>query len=125
MEEVMRYMLLIYNSEKDSAQVAEGDRGKMMGEYMAFTDGIRASGHYRAGDPLTPTASATSVRIRGGKLQITDGPFADTREQLGGYYIVDAKDLDEAIAIAQKIPGARTGTVEVRAIVQMPAAATV
>jgi hypothetical protein len=121
----MRYMLLIYNSEKDSAQVAEADRGKMMGEYMAFTDGIRASGHYRAGDPLTGTASATSVRIRAGKLQITDGPFADTREQLGGYYIVDAKDLDEAITIAQKIPGVRTGTVEVRAIAQMPAPATV
>jgi hypothetical protein len=121
----MRYMLLIYNNEKDSAKVPDSDRGKIMEEYMAFTTGIRDSGHYRAGDPLTATTSATSVRVRGGKLQITDGPFADTREQLGGYYIVEAKDLDEAIAIAQKIPGARTGTVEVRAIAQMPAAATV
>jgi hypothetical protein len=117
----MRYMLLIYDREADWAKLNEKDQGALYGEYGAFTEGIRKSGHYKAGDPLQPIATATTVRVRNGKTVTTDGPFAETREQLGGYYIVDAKDLDEATAIAARIPSARTGSIEVRPIMEMPA----
>lgn len=115
----MRYLLLIYDRESDWASMSEADRGKMFGEYGAFTEGIRKSGHYVGGDPLQPTASATTVRVRDGKTTTTDGPFAETREQLGGYYKIEAKDLDEATAIAARIPGARMGSIEVRPIMEM------
>ena len=89
-----------------------------MGEYFAFTDGIKKSGHYLGGEALEPVATATSVRIRNGKLSTTDGPFAETKEQLGGYYLINARDLNDAIQVAAKIPSARTGTVEIRPIVE-------
>jgi hypothetical protein len=105
----MQYLLLIYNTE------APPEPG-VMAEYGAFTQGIIASGNYKGGNALQPVATATSVRVRDGKAMVTDGPFAETREQLGGYYLIEAAHLDEATAIAAKIPGARSGTIEVRPI---------
>ncbi len=115
----MRYMLLIYSKESDWAALDEKGRGQLYQEYMSFTDGIRKTGHYAAGDPLEKTTTATTVRVQNGKTVSTDGPFAETREQLGGYYIVKARDLDEAIGIAARIPGARMGSIEVRPIAEM------
>jgi len=92
------------------------ERQKMMADYGAFTQSIIKSGNFKAGDALQPTSTATTVRVRDGKTLTTDGPFAETREQLGGYYLVEAKDLDEALAIAARIPGARVGSIEVRPI---------
>jgi hypothetical protein len=97
----------------------EAERNALFGEYMAFTESIRESGHLLAGDPLEPTATATTIRVRGGKAVTSDGPFAETREQLGGYYIVEARDLDEALGLAARVPSARIGCVEVRPIVEM------
>ena len=114
----MQYMLLIYDNEK-VWQDMPADQGKaMFGEYMQFTQDIKASGHFRAGDALQPIHTATTVRVRDGKTQRTDGPFAETREQLGGYYLIEAKDLDEATKIAARIPDAAiaNGCVEVRPI---------
>ena len=110
----MQYMLLIYGNEK--ARPSGGELAKVMGEYMAFTQDIVKAGKFKAGDRLEPTATATTVRVRDGKTVTTDGPFAETKEQLGGYYLVEAKDLDEAIAIAARIPGARHGSIEVRPV---------
>jgi len=115
----MRYMLLIYDREADMAKMTEAEQGAFFGEYMGFTEAIRKSGHHKAGDPLQPVATATTVRVKNGKTVTTDGPFAETREQLGGYYIVKAKDLDEATAIAARIPSARMGSIEVRPIMEM------
>lgn len=115
----MRYMLLIYDREVDWAKLAEKDKGRLYQEYGAFTEDIKKSGHYKGGDPLQPTSKAATVRVRGGKTVTTDGPFAETREQLGGYYIVAAKDLDEAASIAARIPTSRTGSIEVRPILEM------
>jgi hypothetical protein len=112
---MMQYMLLIYNDEKNRPSSA-AELDQMLGEYMAFTQDIVKSGHFKAGDPLEPTSSATTVRVRDNRTLTTDGPFAETKEQLGGYYLVEAKDLDEAIAIAARIPGARHGSIEVRPI---------
>jgi hypothetical protein len=89
---------------------------KMLGEYQDFTKSIIQSGNFKAGDRLQPTTTATTVRVRDGKMLTTDGPFAETREQLGGYYLVEARDLDAAIGIAARIPGARHGSIEVRPI---------
>ncbi len=119
----MQYMLLIYSRESDRAAFTAADGATMIKEYGAFTGGIVASGNFKAGDALQPTASATTVRVRDGKTVTTDGPFAETREQLGGYYLVEAKDLDEAIAIAARIPDAKNGSVEVRPVMALPAAA--
>jgi hypothetical protein len=115
----MKYMMLIYNDEKGMSTVGESERGKMYGEYVQFTKDITASGNYKGGSALQPSSTATSVRMRDGKRVTTDGPFAETREQLGGYYLVEAADLTEAIAMAARIPGARTGTVEVRPLREM------
>jgi hypothetical protein len=120
-EEQMKYMLLIYDEEKVWATMGEAERQKMFGEYMQFSKDVQESGHYKAGAPLQPTSKATSVKVRDGKRLVTDGPFAETREQLGGYYLVEAKDLDEAIGIAARIPSARLGTIEVRPVMEMPA----
>jgi len=117
----MKYLCLIYSDESMWPKLAKADSEKMMAEYMAFTDGIMKSGHYIGGNRLQPTGSATTVRIRNGKLSTTDGPFAETKEQLGGYYLVEAKDLNEAISVAARIPGARVGSIEVRPIAEMPA----
>jgi len=110
----MQYMLLIYQNE--AMRPGEAELAKVFQEYMAFTQDIVKAGKFKAGDPLEPTSTATTVRVREGKTLTTDGPFAETREQLGGYYIVEAKDLDEAVAIAARIPGARFGSIEVRPI---------
>ena len=120
----MKYMLLIHDEEKKWAGLTEQERTRMMGEYMEFTRQIKESGHYVTGSQLHPATSATSVRVRDGKRLVTDGPFAETREQLGGYYLVEAKDLDEAIALAARVPSAKVGTIEVRPLVEAAARAT-
>jgi hypothetical protein len=112
----MRYMLLIYNEEAAWAAMSEEEQGKVFGAYMTYTEEIKSEGKHLAGDPLQPIATATTVRVRDGKTLTTDGPFAETKEQLGGYYIVEAADLDEALALAARIPGAHYGSVEVRPI---------
>ena len=113
----MQFLLLIYDNEKDWAKMTPADQGAMYQEYGAFTKSIIDSGNYVGGQQLQPIATAATVRIRGGKKMVTDGPFAETREQLGGYYLVNANSLDEAVAIAAKIPSARNGSVEVRPVV--------
>ena len=115
----MKYALLIHDDEKAWEKLTEKERAKIYAEYGQFTQSIKASGQYVGGDQLQPAASATSVRVRDGKRVVTDGPFAETREQLGGYYLVDAKNLDEAIGLAAKIPSAKIGTIEVRPVVEM------
>jgi hypothetical protein len=121
----MQYLLLIYANEQNVGGMTDDEGARMMQEYQSFTESIAKSGHYKGGNRLHPTKSATAVRVRDSKRQTTDGPFAETREQLGGYYLIDAADLDEAIGIAARIPGARLGTIEVRPIASMPAAALV
>ncbi len=112
----MNYLLMIYQNEAEYAKNDEATSQKILAEYGAFTQSIIQNGNFKAGDRLRPTTTATTVRVRDGKTLTTDGPFAETREQLGGYYLIDAKDLDEAIAIAARIPNARTGSIEVRPI---------
>ena len=112
----MQYLLMIYRNEADLGKLSQADRKQMMADYGTFTQSIIQSGHFKAGDGLQPTSTATTVRVREGKTLTTDGPFAETREQLGGYYLVDAKDLDAAIAIAARIPGAKTGSIEIRPV---------
>jgi hypothetical protein len=120
LEIAMQYLLLIYNQEQNWTELNEKDMLSLRAEYMSLTEQIAKSGHYKGGNALQPTNTATTVRVRDGKRQTTDGPFAEAREQLGGYYLIDAKDLDEAIGIAARIPGARTGGIEVRPIMPMP-----
>ena len=115
----MKYMLLIHDDEKAWAKMTDAERQRIYGEYGQFGQQIKDTGHYLAGAQLQPTTTATSVRVRDGKRLVTDGPFAETREQLGGYFLVDAKNLDEAISIAARIPSARMGTIEVRPVVEM------
>jgi hypothetical protein len=112
----MQYLLMIYRSEAELGKMTDADRQKMSTDYGAFTQSIIQSGHFKAGDGLQPSTTATTVRVREGKVLTTDGPFAETREQLGGYYLVEAKDLDAAIGIAARIPGAKDGSIEVRPI---------
>src|ERR1700744_6358257 len=112
----MQYLLMIYRSEAEMAKMDAAARQKMTADYETFTRSIIQSGHFKAGDGLQPSTTATTVRVREGKVLTTDGPFAETREQLGGYYLVEAKDLDAAIAIAARIPGAKDGSIEVRPI---------
>ncbi len=113
----MQYLLLIYDKESDWGKLSEADQGAMMKEYREFSQNINQSGHYRAGSQLHPVSKATTVRVRDGKKLITDGPFAETKEQLGGYYLIEAKDLDDAVAIAARVPSARMGSIEVRPLV--------
>ncbi|MGY4497285.1 YciI family protein [Bradyrhizobium diazoefficiens] len=112
----MQYLLLIYRSEAELNKMEPADRQKVSAEYGAYTQSIVQSGHFKAGDGLQPSTTATTVRVRDGKTLTTDGPFAETREQLGGYYLVEAKDLDAAIALAARIPNARDGSIEVRPV---------
>jgi len=112
----MNYLLLIYEDEKALHDRDEKTRNQVFQEYGAFTASVRDGGQFVAGDALQPTSTATSVRVRDGKTITTDGPFAETKEQLGGFYLVSAKDLDEAISLAARIPSARFGTIEVRPI---------
>jgi hypothetical protein len=119
----MQYMLLIHDDEARWSSLTEEERGRVYQEYGSYTQELRDKGAYVAGDQLQPTASATTVRIRDGEQLVTDGPFAETKEQLGGYYIVEAETLDEAIAWAARIPSARLGSVEVRPVVSVRAEA--
>lgn len=114
----MRYLLLINTDE--AAEVARSDEENqaIYGAYFAFTDEIRESGAYITGEALQPTSTATTVRVRNGQTLTTDGPYAETKEQLGGYYLIEAADLDEAISWAAKIPGAKEGAIEVRPIME-------
>ena len=112
----MQYLLLIYDNEKIWDDMPKAESEKLFGEYMQFTADIKKAGQFVGGDALKPVSTATSVRIRDGKLTTTDGPFAETREQLGGYYLVNAENLDEAIKIAAKIPSVKFGTIEIRPV---------
>jgi hypothetical protein len=113
----MKYMLLIYMDEQAMDQA---EREHCYEESTQLANQLKSNGQYLAASPLQPTSTATSVRVRDGKRLVTDGPFAETREQLGGYFLVDAKDLDAAIGIAAQIPGARKGTVEIRPVIEIP-----
>ena len=115
----MQFLLLIYENEALRADRSEAQNKAIFSEYMEFTKGIVQSGHFKAGDALQSVKTAKTVRVKDGATLATDGPFAETREQLGGYYLIEAKDLDEAIAIGAKIPAARHGSVEVRPIMAM------
>ena len=117
----MKYLCLIYSEEKRIADLPEGDSKKMMGEYNTFTQSIKQSGNLLGAERLQPTHTATTIRSRNGKVSTTDGPFAETKEQLGGFYLIDARDLNDAIQIASKIPGTRMGSIEVRPIWEMSA----
>jgi hypothetical protein len=113
----MKYMLLIYADEQ---AWSESDRQPCYEESTQLAHQLKSDGHYLAANPLQPTSMATSLRVRNGKALVTDGPFAETREQLGGYFLIEARDLDEAIGIAARIPGARMGTVEIRPVLEIP-----
>ena len=113
----MKYMLLIYADEQ---AWTEAEREQCYGESTQLAHQLKSQGQYLAAAPLQPVSTATSVKVRNGKRLVTDGPFAETREQLGGYFLVDAKNLDEAMDIAGRIPGARKGTVEIRPVVEIP-----
>jgi hypothetical protein len=113
----MKYMLLIYGDEQAWTQA---EREQCYIESTELTHQLKANGQYLGASPLHPVSTATSVQVRNGKRLITDGPFAETREQFGGYFMVEARDLDEAIGIAERIPGAKKGTVEIRPLVELP-----
>jgi hypothetical protein len=117
-EAAMRYLCLIYDEEKKLAGMSKSESDAFMAEYFSFTDGIRKSGHYLGGDALQAVQTATTVRVRNGKVSTTDGPFAETKEQLGGYYLINARDLNDAIQVAAKIPSAKIGTIEVRPVME-------
>jgi hypothetical protein len=118
----MKYLLLIYGEEK---ALTDDVRGPCYEESTRLAQELYASGKYLAANPLHPTSTATSVQIRDGKALVTDGPFAETREQLGGYFLINAENLDEAISIARRIPAARWGTVEIRPVLEIPGLPTV
>ena len=113
----MRYMLLIYGDEK---VLNQSEREHCYEESTQLAHDIKASGNYIDASPLHPVATATSVRIRDGKRVVTDGPFAETKEQLGGYYLIDVDNLDQAIEITSRIPAAKWGTVEIRPVIELP-----
>jgi hypothetical protein len=115
----MKYLCLIYEDETFWSKTPKQELDAIMGDYRTFSTTYKQSGHVLGGNALEPTGTATTIRVRNGKMSTTDGPFAETREQLGGYYLLDAKDLNEAIQIAAKIPGAKTGSIEVRPIMEL------
>ena len=115
----MRYIFLIYENEALMATRSEEEQQAVFSKYMAFSEKVRADGVFEAGDPLVGTSTATTVRLRKGQTMNTDGPFAETKEQLGGYYILDCKDLDQALTYASQIPAAEDGSIEVRPIMEM------
>ena len=115
----MRYLLLIYQNEPEHEKLSQEELIAEYNTYMAFGDEVRQRGVHHSNDVLAPTSSATTVQVRGGKTLTTDGPFAETKEQLGGYYLLNCKDLDEAIEFATKIPTARNGSIEIRPIMEL------
>jgi len=120
----MKYMLLIYHDEQSWNSRTEDERQKTYLEYHQLIDELKSNGKYLFGDQLQPTTTAQSIRVRDGKQVVTDGPFAETREQVGGFFMIEAANVDEANAIAARIPSARTGAIEVRPVVQSAAAGT-
>jgi hypothetical protein len=116
----MQYLLLIYGEENRWGKMPSTERDKILGEFGAFTQSIADSGNLRGGNELDVTAKAKTLRVRDNKRLLTDGPFAETKEQLGGYYLVEAKDLEEAVSIAARIPSARWGSIEIRPIIPHP-----
>jgi len=118
----MKYILLIYHDEQAWNRRTEAERQQIYREYRELIQQLKSSGQYLAGDQLQPTTTASSVRVRDGKQMVTDGPFAETREQIGGFFMIDAKDLEEANRIAGRIPSARTGAIEVRPVVETASA---
>jgi hypothetical protein len=117
----MRYLLSIYEEESNWGTQSPEESGGIMARYQALSEELRGSGAYLAGEGLQPTATATTVRVRGGERLTTDGPFAETKEQLGGFYLVECKDLDEAIEWAAKIPASEVGSIEVRPVMDYEA----
>lgn len=117
----MRYLCLIYENEKAWETFPPAESEAVMNEYFQFTEDIRKNGKYVAGEALQPTATATTVRVRNGKVSTTDGPFAETKEQLGGFYLIEAADLNDAIQVASRIPSARHGSIEIRPVVDFSA----
>ena len=117
----MRYLCLIYENEKAFETLPPAETEAIMGEYFQFTDDLRKNGKYVAAEALQPTASSTTVRVRNGKVSTTDGPFAETKEQLGGFYLIEATDLNDAIQVASRIPSARFGSIEIRPVVDFSA----
>ncbi len=116
----MKYALLIYAAEKAWAEKSQEEQKQVYDEYWAYTVELKQSGKMLSCEPLDPTTTATTIRVRDGKVLPTDGPFADTKEQLGGIYVVDVKDLNEAIAWASRIPDARHGSIEIRPLMNIP-----
>ena len=116
----MQYMILIYDDETKWASMKDGSRDEMMAAYMAYTREMKDAGVLRAGDALEPTSTATTVRLRQGKTLVTDGPFAETKEQFGGYYLIECKNIDEATKWAAKCPTANVGSIEVRPVQVYP-----
>jgi hypothetical protein len=117
-DQPMKYLLLIYEAEKVWAAMSKEEQGSIFNEYMTFTEDFAKSGKMSACEPLEPTSTATTLRVRNGKPTSVDGPFAETKEQLGGIYVIDVKDLDEAMAWAARIPAARTGSIEIRPVMK-------
>ena len=115
----MKYMLLICRDEPVWGKLSVAERQQIYAETVTLADELTARGQYLGGSPLHPASSATSIRVRDGKRLVTDGPFAETREQLGGFFMIDAKDLDEAIRVAARIPGACVGTIEIRPVMEI------
>jgi hypothetical protein len=113
----MQYLLLIYSDENSWGDLPEAEQGKLLEEFGAFTKSIAQSGHYRGGNELDRISTAKTIHVRNGKSIVSDGPFAETKEQLGGYYLVEAKDVNEALQIGARIPSARFGSIEVRPVV--------
>jgi hypothetical protein len=118
----VKYLCLIYDEEKKMNSLSKAEADKLMQDYFAFTEDVRKKGHYVAGEALQPVSTATTVRIRNGSVVTTDGPFAETTEQLGGFYLIDARDLNEAIQVASRIPSAKFGSIEVRPIMDFSGA---
>ena len=116
----MKYMLLVHHDEEAFGKFSETKRQQMLEESVQLTHQLHSDGKYLSASPLHPTSTATIVRVHDGKQFVTDGPFVETREQLAGYFLIIAKDLDEAVGIAVRVPGARIGTVEVRPVVEIP-----
>ena len=116
----MQYLLIILEDPAERERMSDAEKARIFPEFRTFTESIVKSGNFRAGDPLEPVTTATTIRLRGGKRMVTDGPFAETKEHLVGYYLVEARHLDEAIGIAERIPAARFGAVEVRPIRRLP-----
>ena len=120
----MKYMLLIYHDEQSWGAISESERQQIFADYRKLREQLLKSGQFVTGSQLQPISTATSVRVRDGKELVTDGPFADTHEQLGGYFLIEAENLDEATSMAARIPSAKTGTIEVRPLVETAAPAS-